>query len=161
MLLAGDEIGRSQNGNNNPYCQDNEMSWIDWSRKDDVFYRFVQTLLALRRDNAVFRQSHYDGAAWYRNDGQRMTANDWHTPWARAFAMFIDASSAEGPQEGFYIAFNAHFEGVTFTIPPQLGGLWTVVVDTSDLIRLVAGSSGITALVTAHALVVLRRLPHP
>ncbi len=88
MMLGGDEIGRTQNGNNNAYCQDNEVSWYDWDNVDKDLLAFVKTAIALRRDNHALRPREYlrgpEGGpaqmALYRPDGKHMTAEDWQDP---------------------------------------------------------------------------------
>jgi glycogen operon protein len=134
MLLAGDEIGRTQNGNNNAYCQDNEISWIDWRHADYELFAFVQRLIALRQAQRVFRNPHFsvNEIRWYRTDGQPMNACDWNTPWARAVAMFLDGSCGRKPADDFYIAFNSHCGRLDFTIPPELGSSWRVVLYTAS-----------------------------
>ncbi len=107
MWLAGDELGRSQGGNNNAYCQDNEISWVDWrlGEGDADFLAFVRTCFALRRENAVFRRRHHlDGAGsrqarWLRQDGSPLRPDDWSRAEARSLALRLDASSAEPADE--------------------------------------------------------------
>jgi isoamylase len=160
MLLGGDEIGRTQNGNNNAYCQDNEVSWVDWKHGNYEIFAFVEKLIALRREHPVFRRRHfiYSDIGWYRNDGERMTTGDWNTPWAKAIGMFLDGSGADDPDDDFYVAFNAHFEPVEFTIPHDLGGVWRAVFSTSGgPVQTVALSKGIAFYVEAHAILVITR----
>jgi isoamylase len=107
MWLAGDEFGRSQGGNNNAYCQDNEISWIDWQRTADhaEWLDFVRRCFAVRRANAVYRRRrHLDGlpsdcAVWLRCDGEAMTAADWEQPELRCVSLQLDASLAEPVDE--------------------------------------------------------------
>jgi glycogen operon protein len=133
MLLGGDEIGRTQRGNNNAYCQDNEVSWVDWEEADYDVFLFVSWLMALRREHVTFRQRRFNrkAADWYRNDGERMTANDWSTSWAKAIAMFLDGSGADEPDDDFYIAFNSDCEPIEFLIPRRLGRCWRVAAQTA------------------------------
>ncbi|HEX6074670.1 MAG TPA: glycogen debranching protein GlgX [Micromonosporaceae bacterium] len=112
MLLAGDEMLRTQRGNNNAYCQDNEVSWLDWSMLDDPdaarLLRFTQRLLRLRGTSPVFRQrafflgepAGYDGQvkdlAWFRPDGEEMTHHDWHSPRVRTLGMYLHGETHRG-----------------------------------------------------------------
>ena len=161
MLLAGDELGRTQRGNNNAYCQDNEVSWLDWENAAYDLYTFVMKTIALRNEHAVFRSRRFtwSGIGWYRNDGQRMTADDWNTSYAKAVGMFLSGASADEPDADFFIAFNAHSEALQFTIPNELGHTWSIVLDTDDYqIDLVDQLPNITTFpVTAHSLLVLAR----
>jgi glycogen operon protein len=162
MLLAGDEISRTQGGNNNAYCQDNNVSWLDWKHADTEFLSFVRKLIALRSEHAIFRRRHFDWHAttWYRNDGQRMTAGDWHTPFAKAIGAFLSGSLADEPDDDFFIAFNAHSQALLFTIPAALGGLWKTIIDTGDQQgEFINEESGTTFIVDARSLVLLRRDP--
>jgi isoamylase len=133
MLLAGDEIRRSQRGNNNAYCQDNEVSWLNWKDGDYDFVTFVQKLITLRREHSVFRkrQFTFDEIAWFRNDGARMTSDDWNTPWAKAIGMFLDGSCESPPDDDFYIVFNSHSGPLHFKIPCELGRRWRVAIYTA------------------------------
>jgi isoamylase len=162
MLLGGDEIGRTQRGNNNAYCHDNEVSWWDWEHGDYELFAFVEKLIALRREHAVFRRRHFicNEVGWYRNDGEQMTSDDWNTPWAKAIGMHLPGLPKENPTNGdFYIAFNAHCEPVEFTIPPELGRFWRVVIHTGrHLIQPHAVSKGFTFYAEAHSLLVAARI---
>jgi isoamylase len=156
MLLGGDEIGRTQRGNNNAYCQDNEVSWIDWEHADHEIFAFIEKLIALRREHAVFRRQHFlcTEIGWYRNDGEQMTCADWNTPWAKAIGMLLHGADAQEPDDDFYIAFNAHCEPLEFTIPRELGQEWNVVIHTgSRPVVPVASPTGTAFYVEAHALV--------
>jgi glycogen operon protein len=103
MLLHGDELGRTQQGNNNAYCQDNELAWIDWSSIDDQLLAFTSRVIALRAAHPVFRRrrfftgaSNSDGEpdiAWLRPDGEVMASEDWSKPTVRALAVFLNGSS--------------------------------------------------------------------
>jgi len=137
MLLAGDEIGRTQRGNNNAYCQDNEISWIDWARADRELFAFVQRLLALRRKYPALRVDRWlredlqpDGRReieWLRPDGQPMTVADWHDERRHAFAV-IGGNGA--PQ--LLGLFNGEAAALAFTVPP---GRWQLEVDTAEPLR--------------------------
>jgi len=156
MLLAGDEVGNSQQGNNNAYCQDNEIAWVDWRARhaDRQLYQFVKRLLALRQAQPVLRrpvhlhgrhQSPVTGCAdvtWFNPTGQVMTDADWHSPDNQFLALQLagDATgypAAEGsiePGDTLLLLFNAHTEGVNF--PLQTAELcssrWQRLIDTSE-----------------------------
>jgi isoamylase len=156
MLLSGDEMGRTQRGNNNAYCQDNETSWVDWekARKQVELTDFTCLLSELRRAHPVFRRRRFfSGEAsetgepgalkdivWLTPAGQQMTDPDWHTGYARSLAVFLngDAITEPGPRgdavrdESFLLLFNASPEAVTFTLPGAgFGAGWEVLVDTA------------------------------
>jgi glycogen operon protein len=150
MLLHGDEIGRSQRGNNNAYCQDNEMSWIDWERIDEDLLAFTTALSAIRRQHAVFRRRRWfqgraiHGAgvsdiAWFQPDGQEMGDDDWHAPFAKTIAVFLngDALPWQDPRghpvrsDSFLMLFNAHYEPVEFVVPGETwGNEWRMALNT-------------------------------
>ncbi len=159
MLLAGDEFGRTQHGNNNAYCQDSSVSWIDWHGADDNLATFVRRLIELRREHAAFRRNDFcrEGSGWYRNDGEPMTADDWNTPWAKAIGVHLDGSRLQDPDDDFYIAFNSHSQPLNFTIPPALGRFWRVVIHTTCCQRAVFARTrrGIKFAVDAHSMIVL------
>jgi isoamylase len=99
LLLGGDELGRTQRGNNNAYCQDNEITWFDWTTVDDELLDFTTELIALRRRHPVFRRRRCrTGRAasdlrWFTSSGAEMTAEDWSNPSARSAALFVDGST--------------------------------------------------------------------
>ncbi|MGI5156114.1 glycogen debranching protein GlgX [Microbispora sp. CA-102843] len=153
MLLAGDEFGRTQHGNNNAYCQDTDISWIDWSllRQEGDLLDFVRRLAALRRAHPVFRRRRFFhgrtvGAGsrdivWLTPSGTEMTDGDWHTGYAKSLGVYVngDAISEPGPRgeritdETFLLLINAHHENLTFALPgPELGAAWRPVLDTAD-----------------------------
>jgi isoamylase len=186
MLLHGDEVGRTQQGNNNGYCQDNELSWVDWSAKavDPELLDFVQRLVHLRREHPVFRRRRFfqgadvrgasgdDEIAWFRPDGEHMGDEDWTGGYARSLAVFlngarlpdVDARGEPVRDDSFLILMNAHNEEVDFVLPDgPFGDRWTVQVDTADDS---AGmptdaarevDAGAVRVVAAHGLVLLRR----
>lgn len=155
MLLGGDEVGRTQGGNNNAYCQDNDVSWVDWEHANFDLFAFVQKLITLRREHSALRRQQFicNEIGWFRNDGACVTADDWNTPWAKAIGMFLHSSGADDPDDCFYIAFNADREPVEFTIPRELGRHWHVVLYTAGVPPSpVASSGGLTFNVEGHAL---------
>ncbi|MDT5097022.1 MAG: isoamylase [Mycobacterium sp.] len=150
LLLGGDELGRTQRGNNNAYCQDNEITWFDWSAVDDDLLRFTKELIALRRGHPVFRRRRYSTGKeaadlrWFTPSGTEMTAENWADQNARAVALFIDGSTdpdvgADGTpmvDNDFLVLINAWWEPLTFTVPPDLSARqWSVVCDTHDPAR--------------------------
>jgi isoamylase len=152
MLLAGDELGRTQRGNNNAYCQDNEISWVDWTAADEDLVEFCRALSALRREHPVFRRRRFfsgrpsgpDGNAlrdiiWLTPASAEMTVADW-TSGYRSLGVFLngEAITEPGPHgeaitdSHFLLLFNAHSEPVTFTLPgDDLAACWQLVVDTA------------------------------
>jgi glycogen operon protein len=130
LLLGGDELARTQGGNNNAYCQDNDVSWVDWSLDADRqdLLEFATSLIRLRRATPGLRRRQFlrpDELTWYRPDGSSMTAADWSEPFARAVA-------AAPSTNAFVFFFNAWWEPLTFSLPPALrGGSWSAVIDTA------------------------------
>jgi isoamylase len=152
MLLGGDECGRTQGGNNNPYCQDNETSWFDWESRDEALFEFTRRVIALRKEHPIFRRRRwFHGRAirgvdvrdvvWFRPDASEMNEADWESSSARAVGIFLSASAAprhdrqdeEEQRHRFYVVFNAHERSVAFKLPPsEWGCVWEVVLDTSS-----------------------------
>jgi glycogen operon protein len=153
MLVAGDEMGRTQGGNNNAYCQDNEISWVDWDGEESHpgLQDFTRRLIALRRAHPVFRRSSFlagdDGASklpdvwWFRPDGRKMTRRDWEGAGGPRIGIFLNGSELgmRTPRgepvvdDSFLIIFNAQHEDVVFTLPPRRFGLrWALELTTSD-----------------------------
>ncbi len=155
MLLAGDEMSRTQRGNNNAYCQDNDVSWIDWeaaSKQQDLI-DFTCLLSELRRAHPVFRRRRFfsgraaaEGVAdivWLTPAGRQMTDDDWQTGYARSLTVFLngDAITEPGPRgdtvrdDSFLLLFNANREPVTFTVPGvRFGPGWEIVISTATAI---------------------------
>jgi glycogen operon protein len=129
MLQAGDELGRTQQGNNNAYCQDNEITWIDWTLLEENRgrQRFVRDLIALRREHPVLSREEFysDQDISWRDAGGRTP--DWGNPEARQLACMIREERG-----ALYLMFNAAAEEVAFAIPPPQGGRWRVAVDTGE-----------------------------
>jgi glycogen operon protein len=154
MVVAGDERCRSQQGNNNAFCQDNELSWLDWELDDECrsLLEFTKRLIALRRDHPVFRRStflagHEDERGlpdvwWFRPDGRRMTRTNWESAedYGRLGAFLNGRALGERTQTGepvvgesFVLLFNPHYEPVSFTLPPRrFGPGWAVELSTED-----------------------------
>jgi glycogen operon protein len=154
MLSHGDELGRTQNGNNNGYAQDNETTWIDWDAVDQPLVEFTAALARLRRQHPTFRRRRFfdgrpvrreEGAplpdiAWVRPDGSQMQPEDWGAGFGRAVGVFLNGDGIrERDRRGepisdahFIVLFNAGDEPVEFTIPAvEVGPEWDVVVDTA------------------------------
>jgi glycogen operon protein len=154
MLLAGDERARTQHGNNNAYCQDNELSWLDWSSDErrERLLAFTRRLIALRRRHPVFRRSSFltgeshmgSGAPdvwWFRTDGRGMTRRNWERGDAFTLGVFLNGSeiTERGPageeilDDSFLVLFNAWRDSVTFRLPPvRLGRRWTHELSTAE-----------------------------
>jgi glycogen operon protein len=150
MLLGGDEMGRSQQGNNNAYCQDNEITWFDWSNQDSDLLEFTKRLVALRQSHPVFRRRRYLAGAeaaeigWFTPSGTTMTGSDWADKGSRALAIYLDGSDdPDRSQDGtllldddFLVLVNAWWQPLDFTVPPTRAGLtWQTSLDTYDPAR--------------------------
>ncbi|MDJ0899667.1 MAG: glycogen debranching protein GlgX [Xenococcus sp. MO_188.B8] len=136
MLLGGDEWGRSQQGNNNPYCQDNEISWFNWdlTAKDQALLEFTCQIVEFRRQHGVFRQGNWLEGSWFNPHGSRVTEKDWDHS-ASAFSWFLKGQeiTGEAKDHDFFLCFNAQAEMVEFTLPEQLQKRqWQVAIDTNE-----------------------------
>jgi len=150
MLLGGDEIGRTQRGNNNGYCQDNEISWFDWGAVDQGLLDFTREAIRLRREHPVFRRRRwFQGRpirgkgvldiAWFRPDGEEMSDEDWEAGHAKSLAVFLYGRELGSDRRGeriedasFYLLFNAHHEPLVFRLPPDNWGKhWLPVLRTA------------------------------
>jgi glycogen operon protein len=153
MLLHGDELGRTQGGNNNAYCQDNEVSWVDWERGSDsqALTEFTARLARLRRDHPVFRRRRFfqgrpvrgtnlEDIAWLTPAGAPMTDEEWSTGQAHALGVFLNGDGIPDPDRrgrrprdnSFLLLVNPTSTVVTFTVPDErYGSCWTVVLDTA------------------------------
>ncbi len=180
MITHGDELGRTQQGNNNVYAQDSELSWIDWSTVDQPLVEFTAAVARLRHEHPTFRRMRYfDGRpvtrgkgeplpdiVWLTPSGTEMAAKDWDTQFARSVAVFLNGHGIRGRDPrgqpitdvNFLVLFHADAEPIDFTLPTaQFSEHWEIVVDTSggvqELDTIAAGS---TLSVTGRSLVVLR-----
>lgn len=157
MLSHGDELGRTQNGNNNAYCQDNALSWVDWtdSQEKRDLLRFVQRVISIRTNQPVFRRRNFftggylpidEGAwllpdiAWLNRAGEQMHSVDWQDPNAKSLSVFLNGAAISEPTpsgemisgHNFLLCFNAHAEAKEFTLPDtSFGKVWTMQLDTS------------------------------
>ncbi|RYU15266.1 glycogen debranching protein GlgX [Nocardioides iriomotensis] len=190
MILHGDELGRSQGGNNNVYCQDNETSWVGWdlSPSQEELLAFTRRVVALRQEHPVFRRRRFFAGeppqhgepadiAWFTPSGTTMGSEDWQNHHARSMLVFLNGEAIPEPNQrgekvlgdSFLVAFNGHYEPLTFTLPDEVYGEgWLVALDTADD---TAGSvsifedattllPGVEFQVSDRSLVVLRRPRH-
>ncbi|NAS24219.1 glycogen debranching protein GlgX [Herbidospora sp. NEAU-GS84] len=151
MLSHGDELGRTQGGNNNAYCQDNEIAWVDWT-ENWLFLDFTRRVSKLRREHPVFRRRRFfygrpvrgsgdslSDIAWLTPSGTEMTDQDWNNGYAKALAVFLNGEAITEPDsrgrrivdDSFLLLFNAHYEAIEFTIPDDYGEMWETELDTA------------------------------
>ena len=181
MLVGGDELGRTQHGNNNGYCQDNDVSWFDWEHIDDGLMAFTARLIQFRREHPNFqrrrwfhgrpvRGSGVTDIGWFKADGGLMTDEDWQAGFARTVGVFLNGKAIPTPDhrgepivdDSFYLLFNAHHEPLDFKLPTcPWGDAWEKVIDTNepvpDLREHRIWKAGEAISVQGHAVVVLRR----
>jgi glycogen operon protein len=153
MLLGGDELGFSRHGNNNPYCQDNDLNWIDWDlrKENEDLLNFVRKLIYFRHQHPVLRRrkwfqgrdirgSGIFDIAWFNPDGGDMTEEQWQDSFAKAIGIFLNGDLIATPgtkgeqirDDSFMVFFNAHYEEVEFVIPDNLQiHDWLMVIDTT------------------------------
>ena len=181
MIAHGDELGRTQQGNNNVYCQDNELSWVDWDLAEDQteLLTFTQRVVRLRREHPVFRrrrffagsadhggESDIGDIAWFRPDGAHMDEASWATGFAKSVMVFLNGAAIPETDtrgnpivdDSFLLLFNAHYEDIDFVLPEQIYGLqWTSVIDTAtpDITPVPLGA-GATVRAGARSIMVLR-----
>jgi isoamylase len=182
MVLGGDELDRTQGGNNNAWCQDAEISWYDWNLDDDArqMREFTQRLIRLRSEHCTFRRESFlrgqsvNGSPlpdvwWFRVDGRRMTAKDWEHGEA-VLGMFLNGKAIQLPgphgeeieDDSFVLLFNAHAEDREFKLPRRrMGARWELELSTADRTA-EAGSASYEAQslvnVTAHSITILKRV---
>jgi glycogen operon protein len=154
MLLMGDEMGRTQQGNNNAYCQDNPISWLDWELQDEngSLLDFTRELIQFRQHHPVFRRrkwfqglpihgSTVIDVGWFNTDGSEMTDEQWQVGYTKSLSVFLNGEGigTPGPRgeriidESFLLFFNAHFEAIEFSLPVMLNHrTWGVVIDTTE-----------------------------
>ena len=152
MLLGGDEMGRTQGGNNNPYAQDNEISWYDWANVDEDLLAFTRRLIALRQEHPIFRQRRwFQGRpirgtvdiSWFRSDGQEMSEEDFNTSHRRSLGMYLNGDGIRGrdlhgqpvTDDTFMVVMNANDRELDWKLPTTLEHNWSVVVDTSGVLE--------------------------
>jgi glycogen operon protein len=152
MLLGGDELGRTQRGNNNAWCQDNEISWYDWASADSGLLEFTKRLIRLRQEHPVFRRASFltgrevrgsglPDVWWFRPDGRRMTQKDWQRQDAHSLGVFLNGleipnRTGDGKEivdDSFLLLFNAYRDAITFTLPTRRFGVrWSVEIATGS-----------------------------
>ena len=178
MMLGGDEMGRTQQGNNNAYCQDNEISWYDWETIDEDLLAFCRELIRFRKDHPVFRRrrwfegrsvrgsDHHD-IAWYNTDGSPMSDHDWRQGYAKSLAVYLngkgitttDRLGQRVVDDSFIVLFNAHSGPVQFTMAEELAELdWELVLESATGVEpgLRPNGSGV-GYVAGWSVVVLRK----
>ncbi len=155
MIAHGDELGRTQSGNNNVYCQDNETAWVDWNLAEEQqeLLDFTSALIDLRKRHPVFRRRRFfagDAAhggrsplgdiEWFKPDGAPMDDADWNSGFARSLMVFLngdaipelDSMGRQVTDDHFLLLFNAHWEPISFTLPPRaFGSNWLLRLDTA------------------------------
>ncbi|MCA1784785.1 MAG: glycogen debranching protein GlgX, partial [Desulfobacteraceae bacterium] len=178
MLLGGDEMGRTQQGNNNAYCQDNELSWYNWENLDETLLDFCQKLIQYRKDHPVFRRrgwfhgrsihgSEVDDIRWFTMEGEQMDEQDWGQGVTKSLGVFLNGATIPNPNprgepvidDNFYLIFNADHEALQFILPgPDYGNLWIKEIDTETGWQEEPPSlkAGDAIMVAARSLVVLR-----
>ncbi len=152
MLVAGDEISRTQRGNNNAYCQDNEISWINWSAIDEDLLHFTQQLIALYKNHEVFSRKRWfqgqpvkgiglEDIAWFLPEGDEMSEENWSHDFAKSLAVYmnghglrsLDEKGRKITDDSFYIIFNAYEGNLDFRLPSdKYGDEWIKVLDTHE-----------------------------
>jgi glycogen operon protein len=152
MLCGGDEWGRTQNGNNNAYCQDNEISWLNWEHNDKQkqLFEFTRKLIHLRKEHPVFRRpkflkgrripnSDIRDVMWFNPGGNQMSDAEWTSPFVRCLGMLLsgdatDVLNFEGEpirDDTFLLLINAHYEPISFVLPGQEYIEWQLMLDTT------------------------------
>jgi isoamylase len=184
MLTHGDELGRTQHGNNNGYCQDNELTWVDWDLDEDrsALLEFTQTVFRLRSEHpALRRRRFFAGApdhggesdlrdiAWFAPEGTHMSGDAWHAEQARAVMVFLNGEAITEPDlrgepivdDSFLVLYNAQPEPASFTLPAaEYGAAWTAVLDTDSRVAEGQTLEACASLVLEHhSLVMLTRPP--
>ncbi|MBC7552376.1 MAG: glycogen debranching protein GlgX [Taibaiella sp.] len=152
MLVAGDELGRSQQGNNNAYCQDNEISWINWEKADHDLQEYTRNLIKLVKEHPVFSRRrwfqgakiHGEGAediAWFKPEGSEMNEEDWNAGYAKSLGVYLNGMGIKSPDDkgdritddSFYIIYNAYEGDLNYKMPPaKFGEAWEKVLDTDS-----------------------------
>jgi glycogen operon protein len=153
MICGGDEFGRTQNGNNNAYCQDNEISWLPWEHdpKQKQLLEFTKKLIQFRRDHPVFRRpkflrgrrvrgSEIKDVMWFNPGGEEMSDEEWVSPFARCLGMLlsgdtddiVDAQGESVRDETFLFLINAYHETIPFVLPGEADLDWELILDTMN-----------------------------
>jgi glycogen operon protein len=185
MLVHGDEGGRTQQGNNNTYAQDNELSWLHWDELDEPLVEFTADVIRLRRDHPTFRRRRFftgtdvrigdsdrlNDIVWLHLDGRPMGDDDWNAPDARSLGMFLngrgiagaDARGEEVLDDNFLLYFNASGDDAPLTLPPdEYAAAWDVVIDTGEVRRRKGPvRAGVRSKIAARSVLVLREHSAP
>jgi glycogen operon protein len=156
MISHGDELGRTQGGNNNGYCQDNEITWIHWDKPDSGLTEFTRAVSEIRAAHPVFRRRRFfsgrpvrhrgtEGVpdiSWFRPDGSEMSDDDWEAGFGKSIAVYLNGQGIPGldvrghpiTDDSFVLCFNAHDQPLDFTLPPaEFGSAWIPVINTADV----------------------------
>ena len=184
MLAHGDELGRTQDGNNNGYCQDNELTWVDWDLDEDrtALLEFTQSVFRIRSEHPALRRRRFFAGdpdhggesdlrdiAWFAPDGTHMSSESWHAEQARAVMVFLNGEAIGEPDlrgepivdDSFLVLYNAQPEPATFVLPDaEYGDEWTALLDTDS--RVEEGqtfAAGASFVLEHHSLVMLTRPP--
>ncbi|MDF9816292.1 glycogen debranching protein GlgX [Streptomyces sp. SPB162] len=187
MLSHGDEFGRTQRGNNNAYCQDNELAWVKWPKEEETgaqqLHEFIRTMVWLRRDHPVFRRRRFfhgrpvegthdelSDIAWFTPEGEEMAQRDWQAAHAKSLVVFLNGSAISEPgargeritDDSFLLLVNAQAEEMEFVVPVDHGNEWQLIVDTGRPEGVEPGSgkkvtAGDRLQLTDRSLVVLQR----
>ena len=179
MLLGGDELGRTQQGNNNAYCQDSEISWYDWENIDEALLVFCQQLIRFRKDHPVFRRrgwfhgrpihgSDVHDISWFTMEGEQMAEEDWEQGYVKSLGVFLNGATIPNPNprgepvidDNVYMIFNADHEALNFILPgADYGTHWVKELDTEkeSLEEQESLKAGDQIKVEARSLVVLRQ----
>jgi glycogen operon protein len=166
MLNAGDEFARTQQGNNNTYCQDNPLNWFNWNWDDDAktLFEFTKKLVRFRKEHPVFRRPKYfmgrrirgsdvKDIMWFNPSGAEMNEQDWKNGFAKCLGMLISGSSSDVRDykgesvrdDTFLLLCNAHYESLTFILPGREDIRWELVLDTNKERGFVKGQKAIPA----------------
>jgi isoamylase len=151
MLLGGDEFGRTQNGNNNAYCHDDEVSWFNWKQRDNELFEFTKRLIAFRKQHPVFRRSKFfqgkrvrgseiKDVMWFNPGGNEMSDEEWASPFERCLGMLVsgdadDVVDSRGEpvrDDTFLLLINAHHEAIPFMLPGEEKLEWELMLDTEE-----------------------------
>ncbi len=183
MLLHGDELGRTQGGNNNVYCQDSPIAWVDWGdeRENWALLEFTRSVSKLRHDHPVFHRRRYfqgrpvrgsggvDDIVWFTPTGEEMSDEDWESGFAKSVGVFLNGEGIPTPDargervvdDSFLLMFNAHHEPIAFTLPPaEFGESWETVLDTAApvLVEEAGSKPGQEIGVEARSIIALRKV---
>ncbi len=191
MIAHGDELGRTQLGNNNTYCQDSELSWVHWQEADEALIEFTASVARLRRQHPTFRRRRFfDGRpvsrgageplpdiVWMTPGGQLMKPDDWDAGFGRCIGMFLNGNGIRGMDtrgarvvdDSFLLLFNAHDESLDWVLPPEeFAPAWRLVIDTSgvpDQLETIPGGTSVRVadkgMVVLQALATVGEAPSP